>query len=77
MSIVHDWQEYSSRCSRAGEESYPTPEESDFDLIIASITSVEGYNAAALFVDDYTGLKWLYGLKSKDEAQVRSSAMSS
>ena len=40
----------------------------NFDLIISSVTSVEGYNAAALFVDDHTGFKRLYGLKSKDEA---------
>jgi hypothetical protein len=39
-----------------------------FDLIISTITSVEGYNAAALFVDDHTGRRWLYGCKTKDEA---------
>jgi len=43
-------------------------EKVNFDLIISTITSVEGYKAAALFVDDCTGFKWLYGLKSKDEA---------
>ena len=39
-----------------------------FDLIISTITSIEGYNAAALHVDDASGFKWLYGLKTKDEA---------
>ena len=38
-----------------------------FDLIISTVTSVEGYNAAALWVDDCSGFKWLYGLKTKDE----------
>jgi hypothetical protein len=41
----------------------------NFDLIISTVTSVEEYNASALFVDDHSGLKWLYGLKSKDEAR--------
>ncbi len=44
----------------------------NFDLIISAITSAEGYNAAALYVDDHTGLLWLYGLKSKDEALAAS-----
>ena len=39
-----------------------------FDLIISSVTSIEGFNAAALYVDDASAFKWLYGLKSKDEA---------
>ena len=39
-----------------------------FDLIISTITSVEGFNAAALFVDDFSGYRWLYGCKTKDEA---------
>ena len=39
-----------------------------FDLIISTITSVEGYNATALFVDDHTGHRWQYGCKTKDEA---------
>jgi hypothetical protein len=41
----------------------------NFDLIISTVTSVEGHNAAALFVVDHIGLKWLYSLKSKDEAR--------
>ena len=41
----------------------------NFDLISSSITSVEGYNYAALFVDDHTGFRWLYGLKTKDEVK--------
>ena len=41
----------------------------NFDLISSSITSVEGYNYAALFVDDHTGVRWLYGLKTKDEVK--------
>jgi hypothetical protein len=41
----------------------------NFDLIVSTVNSVEGYNASALFVDDHSGLKWLYGLQSKDEAR--------
>ena len=29
---------------------------------------MEGFNAAALFVDDHSGYRWLYGCKTKDEA---------
>ncbi len=32
------------------------------------IASIEGYVYGSHFVDDYTGYKWLYGLKTKDEA---------
>ena len=39
----------------------------NFDLISSSITSIEGYNYAALFVDDHTGFRWVYRLKKKDE----------
>jgi hypothetical protein len=39
-----------------------------FDLVVSSIKSLEGHDYAALFVDDCTGFKWLYGLKTKDEA---------
>ena len=41
-----------------------------FDLIISTITSVEGFNAAALYVDDFSGYRWLYGCKTKDEASL-------
>ena len=42
----------------------------NFDLIVSTIPSIEGYYYRALFVasDDHTGYKWLYGLKTKDEA---------
>jgi hypothetical protein len=39
-----------------------------FDLVVSSIKSLEGYDYAALCVDDFTGFKWLYGLKTKDDA---------
>ena len=39
-----------------------------FDLIISTVTSIEGYNSAALWVDGASGFKWLNGLKTKDEA---------
>ncbi len=40
----------------------------NFDLIVSTISLIEGYLYGALFVDDHTGYKWLYGLKTKDEA---------
>jgi hypothetical protein len=40
----------------------------NFDLFVSSIKSLEGYDYTALFVDDCTGFKWLYRLKTKDEA---------
>ena len=39
-----------------------------FDLIVSTIPLIEGYYYGALFVEDYTGYKWLYGLKTKDES---------
>ena len=39
----------------------------NFDVIVSSITSIEGYNYAALFADDNTGYRWLYGMKTRDE----------
>ena len=40
----------------------------NFDLIVSTIPSIEGHYYGAFFVDDYTGYKWLYGVKMKDEA---------
>ena len=41
----------------------------NFDLIVSTVQLIEGYYYGALFVDDdHTGYKWLYGLKTKDEA---------
>ena len=40
----------------------------NFNLIVSSIPSIEEYYYGALFVDDHTGYKWLYGFKTKDEA---------
>ncbi len=34
----------------------------NFDLIVSTIPSIEGYFYCALFVDDHTGYKWMYGL---------------
>ncbi len=39
----------------------------NFDLISASVTSIEGYNYCAVFTDDVTEHRWTYGLKAKDE----------
>ncbi len=35
---------------------------------MSTIQSIEGFFYCALFVDDHTGYKWLYGLKTRDEA---------
>ncbi len=40
----------------------------NFDLVVSSVKSLEGYDHAALCVDDFTGFKWLYGHKTMDEA---------
>ncbi len=43
----------------------------NFDLIVSTLRSIEGYFYVVLYVDDHTGItgyKWLYGLKTKDEA---------
>ncbi len=40
----------------------------NFDLIFSIIPSIEGYLYSALFVDNHTGYKWVYGLKTRDEA---------
>ena len=39
----------------------------NFDVIVSSIVSIEGYNYAALIVDDCTGYRWLYGMKTRDQ----------
>ena len=39
----------------------------NFDVIVSSITSIEGYNYAALFANDNTGYRWLYCMKTLDE----------
>ncbi len=38
----------------------------NFNLISSSIISTEGYDYAALFGDDHTRFRWLYGLKTED-----------
>jgi hypothetical protein len=37
------------------------------DSFSSSVTSIEGYNHAAIFVDCNSGFRWIYGMKSKDE----------
>ena len=32
------------------------------------VKSIEGYNHAIIFVDAATGYRWLYGMKTKDDA---------
>jgi hypothetical protein len=39
----------------------------NFDVIVSSITSIEGYNYAALFVNDCTGFQWLNGMKTRHQ----------
>ncbi len=34
----------------------------------SSVKSIEGYNHVIVFVDAATGYRWIYGLKSKDDA---------
>jgi hypothetical protein len=37
------------------------------DLYSLSITSIEGYNHAIIFTDSNSGMRWQYGMKTKDE----------
>ncbi len=38
------------------------------DLFSSSVKSIEGYNHVIVFVVAATGCRWIYGLKSKDDA---------
>ena len=38
------------------------------DSFSSSVKSIEGYNHAIVFVDAATGYRWLYGMKTKDDA---------
>jgi hypothetical protein len=38
------------------------------DSFTSSVKSIEGYNHVVVFVDAATGYRWIYGLKSKDDA---------
>ena len=38
------------------------------DSFLSSVKSIEGYNHAIVFVDAATGYRWLYGLKTRDDA---------
>jgi hypothetical protein len=37
------------------------------DLYSSSITSIEGCNHAIIFTDSNSGMRWQYGMKTKDE----------
>ena len=64
---MYDWEKCSKDVPCPAKRATRQFEKVTFDLIISTVTSVEGYNAAALWVDDCSGFKWLYGLKTKDE----------
>ena len=38
------------------------------DSFSSSVESIERYNHAIVFVDAATGYRWLYGMKTKDDA---------
>ena len=38
------------------------------DSLSSSVKSFEGYYHATVFVDAATGYRWLYGMKTKDDA---------
>ena len=40
------------------------------DIMSSSITSVEGYNVALIITDDASMFRWVYGFKTKDEANA-------
>ncbi len=37
----------------------------NFDIVSSSVTSIEGYDHAAVFSDDYSELQWVYGSKTR------------
>jgi hypothetical protein len=39
----------------------------NMDSFSSSIKSIEGYNHAVVLVDNQTGYRWVYGMKTKDE----------
>ena len=39
----------------------------NMDSFSSSIKSIEGYNHAVVLVDNQSGYRWIYGMKTKDE----------
>jgi hypothetical protein len=39
----------------------------NMDSFSSAVQSVEGYLHPVVFIDNYTGYHWLYGIKTKDE----------
>ncbi len=39
----------------------------NMDSFSSSIKSIEGYNHVDVLVDNQTGYRWVYGMKTKDE----------
>ena len=68
MPSVYDWEKQNAKYSGAGQKSNKALGKVNFDLIVSTIPSIEGYYYGALFVACHTGYKWLYGLKKRDEA---------
>ena len=38
------------------------------DTFLSSVKSIEGYNHAIVIVDTATEYRWIYGMKTKDDA---------
>ena len=66
MPSVYDWKKQNAKCPGLGKRATRPLGKVDFDLIVSTIPSVEGYYYGALLVDDHTGYKWLYGLKTNE-----------
>ena len=42
-------------------------EQVNWDLMMVNEISIEGYRYAIIFTDSFTGMIWVYGLRTKDQ----------
>ncbi len=65
MSVVHSLEKYTRELSLInGAQPLGLVH---MDLCSSSITSIEGYNHSIIFTDSNSGMRWQYGMKTKDE----------
>ena len=69
---MYDWEKQIAKCAGAGQKSNKS-EQDPLQKWISIWLSLQSHrlkdtSTAPFFVDDHTGYKWLYGLKTKDEA---------
>ena len=68
MSIMYDWKGDVGRLAK-GEKVITKPlYQIHMDSFSSSVRSIEGYFYALILVDAATGYRWIYGMKTKDDA---------